>query len=680
MFNRMIAGVVLLMTVGVGAAAHPAHQQSPVALKPTPASSAATAAPSVPTAASTALPVTIPARSATGAPAMTAQDVQTFFDGLVPYAMHRGDIAGGVVVVVKDGKTLFAKGYGYANIAKRKPVIADKTLFRPGSVSKTFTWTAVMQLVQAGKIKLNADVNKYLDFKVPEKNGGPLTMRDLMTMTPGFEDTLHDEFLSSPKQLFPIGDYVKENLPERIFPPGKIVAYSNYGATLAGYIVERVSGQPFDQYVEDHIFKPLGMNHSTFAQPLPAALAPDMSVGYHSASNKKTIPFESIEVGPAGSMTTSGTDMAHFMIAQLDNGQYKGVSILSPATIKLMHTPHSKMAPGVNGYDLGFYQENRNGLRIIGHAGDTNAFHSDLHLLLNKHVGLFVSFNSAGKAGEVGKVRTALFREFLNRYYPYTPPQEKTVANPQRDASRVAGWYMGTRRIESGLRLAYALTQTHVIANPDGTIRITALKDLSGTPKTWREVGPMNWREVGGQTHTTFVTAKDGHIRYWISDDFLPVEVFQPVHGLKSLGALKLLGTLFILALVLCLVVWIGGAIVRRHMRTKLVLTRSQFWWRLASRVGAVLMLLLLAAWFATFSYVFATANGKLNGYLTVLYILGVLTTIGALAMLAEAVLRIVRGPGGWLVRIGEVVLGLCALYALWGIIVYGLINFSFVY
>lgn len=674
MFNRlMTTAAATLLVLGAAFATNAVGQS---ATHPP----AAAASASVATTASITGPAAVPVRNSAVVPAMTAQDVQTFFDGAVPYAMHRGDIAGGVVVLVKDGKILFAQGYGYADVATRRPVIADQTLFRIGSVSKTFTWTAVMQLVQAGKLKLNADVNDYLDFKIPEKNGGPLTLRDLLTQTPGFEDTARDEFLSSPSKLFPLGEYVKKDMPTRIFPPGKIVAYSNYGATLAGYIVQRVSGEPFDQYVEDHIFKPLGMGHSTFAQPLPQGLAPYMSVGYHSASDKKIIPFESIEVGPAGSLTASGTDMAHFMIAHLDNGQYNGTSILSPATTALMHTPHSQMAPGMNGYALGFYQENRNGLRIIGHAGDTNAFHSDLHLLLDKHVGLFMSFNSAGKAGEVEKVRTALFRDFLNRYYPYTPPQEATVADPKADASRVAGWYMGSRRIESGLRLAYALTQTSVTANPDGTIQFAPLTDLSGTPKTWREVGPLTYREVGGQTHTKFVTDKSGRIRYWISDDFLPIEVFQPMHGLKSFGMLKSLGTAFIAALLLTLAIWIGGAIIRRRMRVQLVLTRNQFRWRLASRVGVILLLLVLAGWFWVIASVFASAGGNVNGYFAVLYVLGVLAAIGAVAIVVEAILRVVRGPGGWLVRLGEVVLGLCGLYALWGIVVYGLANFSFVY
>ncbi|MGH8235354.1 MAG: serine hydrolase domain-containing protein [Rhodanobacteraceae bacterium] len=628
----------------------------------------------------TTAPVSMPVQGTTAAPPMTAQNVRTFFDSLVPYAIHRAGIAGGVIVVVKDGQILFAKGYGYADVAKRKPVIADQTLFRLGAVSKTLTWTAVMQLVQAGKIKLDANVNDYLDFKIPPKFGKPITMRDLMVQTSGFEVTFANEFVPTIKQILPLGDYLRKHIPARIFPPGKILAYSNYNATLAGYIVQRVSGEPFDKYIQDHILKPLGMTYSTFEQPLPAALIPDMSVGYQAASNKRTIPFEIAEIGPAGSMTSTGTDMARFMIAQLDNGQYNGASILSPAMIKLMHTPHSRMAPGMNGYDLGFYQENRNGLRIIGHTGDTIAFHSDMHLLLDKHVGLFLSFNSEGIQLAVKKVRTALFRAFLNRYYPYTPPQEETIANPKHDAARVAGWYMGSRRIQSSMCLLFALTQTRVSANPDGTIQIGALTNLSGSPLTWREVGPLTYREVGGQAHTKFMTGKDGRILYWISDAPPPQMVFQPILGLKSFGMLKLLGSLFLTVLGLTLAIWLGVAVVHRRMRAKLVLTSSQLWWRFASRVGAILMLSLLAGWAWMSSYVFYTSNDGLNGFLMALYVLGVLATLGALAMLVEAVLRIVRGPGGWLVRLGEVVLGLCALYALWGIVIYGLINFSFTY
>ncbi|MEO9079068.1 MAG: serine hydrolase domain-containing protein [Rhodanobacter sp.] len=663
MFTRLIVfALALLLTIGAAAAA-PAIGQA-----------------SATTAGVVEAVAPVPAPGVTGAPAMTASDVQTFFDSLVPYAIHRGDIAGGVIVVVKDGQPLFAQGYGYADVATQQPVLADQTLFRPGSISKTFTWTAVMQLVGEGKIDLDKDVNAYLDFKIPETFGKPITMRNLMTHTPGFEETVGDQALTSTDRLFPIGDYVKKHLPAQIFPPGKIVAYSNYGAVLAGYIVERVSGQRFDHYVAEHIFKPLGMDHSSFEQPLPTSLAANMSVGYYWSSNKKTIPFEAIEVGPAGSLSATGTDMAKFMLAQLDNGQYNGATILSPAMIAMMHSPQSRMAPDMKGFDLGFYQEDRNGQRIIGHAGDTNAFHSDMHLLLNQHVGLFMSFNSGGKEGEVGRLRTALFRAFLDRYYPYAPPHEDTVANPKLDAARVVGSYEASRRIESTFSVLQVLSQTSVTADADGMIQFGALKDLSGTPKTWREVGPLTYREVGGQSHTKFITDKDGNIQYWISDDFLPVEVFQPVHGLRSASMLKTVGVLFLVTLVLTLLSWFGGWIVRRRFGVSLVMTPAQKRWRLVSRLGAFLLLLMIFGWVYFISSGLDDANSVIGRWLTALYIVGVLAACGAIAMLVEAGLRILRGPGGWLVRLGEMFLGLTALYGLWAIVAYGLANFNYTY
>src|SRR6185312_903441 len=148
---------------------------------------------------------------------------------------------------------------------------------------------AVMQLVQAGKIDLDRNVNDYLDFHIPDKFGQPITTRDLMTHTAGFEDTISQSFLENPGQLVPLRDYLVKHIPVRIFPPGKVVAYSNYGATLAGYIVQRLSGEPFDQYVEAHILKPLAMSHSTFAQPLPSAFAGDLATGYITATDKDTV-------------------------------------------------------------------------------------------------------------------------------------------------------------------------------------------------------------------------------------------------------------------------------------------------------------------------------------------------------------------------------------------------------
>src|SRR5262245_12167635 len=208
---------------------------------------------------------------------LTVADVHAFLDGFVPMQLERENIAGAAVLVVKDGAIFFAKGYGYSDVEKKVPVTVDATLFRPGSISKLFTWTAVMQLVEQGKLDLDRDVNEYLDFKIPAKFGKPITLRNIMTHTPGFEEQIKDLINEEGAPIATLRQHLVEHMPERIFPPGTTPAYSNYGASLAGYIVEHVSGKPFNDYVAENIFKPLGMSRSTFVQPLPAELKPMMS-------------------------------------------------------------------------------------------------------------------------------------------------------------------------------------------------------------------------------------------------------------------------------------------------------------------------------------------------------------------------------------------------------------------
>ncbi len=216
---------------------------------------------------------------------------------------------------------------------------------------------------------------------------------------------------------------MKQHLPERIYPPFTVPAYSNYGAAMAGYIVERVSGQKFDDYIDEHIFKPLDMHHATFRQPLPDDIKSMMSNGYQRASMKPG-KFEVVQAAPAGSLAATGDDMTHFMIAHLQDGKYENTQILKPETARLMHSRTFENLPTMNAMCLGFYEETRNGHRIIGHAGDTGYFHSDLHLMLDQNLGFFVSYNSAGK-GE-SSPRITLWHAFLDRYFPYQPPAAQT--------------------------------------------------------------------------------------------------------------------------------------------------------------------------------------------------------------------------------------------------------------
>ncbi|MEP7245227.1 MAG: serine hydrolase domain-containing protein, partial [Gammaproteobacteria bacterium] len=321
--------------------------------------------------------------SANHAAELTAADIDTWLDGMIPYALATGDIAGAVVVVVKDGQVLSQRGYGYSDMKTRQPVDPERTLFRPGSISKLFTWTAVMQQVQAGKLDLDRDINDYLDFKIPPAYGKPITLRNLMTHTAGFEEALKYLIADRVEVLKPLDTMLKRWVPERMYAPGSMAAYSNYGASLAGYLVQRVSGEPFDLYIQRHILEPLGMAHSTFTQPLPAALAAGMSKGYSLASQDPK-NYELVTQAPAGALAATGADMARFMIAHLArNG-----SLLDAQTAELMYRTANTPIPGLPGMALGFYHEDRNGLTIIGHGGDTNWFHSDLHLYLDKGVGL----------------------------------------------------------------------------------------------------------------------------------------------------------------------------------------------------------------------------------------------------------------------------------------------------
>lgn len=206
-------------------------------------------------------------------------ELEAFLDGVVAAELAEKHVAGATVAIVKNGALFFAKGYGYADLEKRRPVIAEQTLFRIGSVSKLFTWTAAMQLAEQGKLDLNADVNQYLDFKIPATYPEPITLQHLMTHTAGFEEDPRELIGDDPAQLRSMANWLPRRMPGRVRPPGVYAAYSNWATGLAGYIVQRVSGESFEDYIEKHILHPLGMTRTSTRQPLEASLSGDMSQG-----------------------------------------------------------------------------------------------------------------------------------------------------------------------------------------------------------------------------------------------------------------------------------------------------------------------------------------------------------------------------------------------------------------
>jgi CubicO group peptidase (beta-lactamase class C family) len=608
---------------------------------------------------------------------LTAGDLEAFLDGLMPAQLEREDIAGVVVAVVKGGKVVLEKGYGFADVAKRRPVSAEDTLFRPGSTSKLFTWTSVMQQVEKGKLELDRDVNDYLDFKIPPAFGKPITLRNIMTHTSGFEESGKELFVPDAAHIRPLGEYLRTHIPARIFPPGTTPAYSNYATAIAGYIVERVSGKPFEQYVADNIFKPLGMNRTTFVQPLPETLQPLMSSGYLRASQDAK-PFEFVQGFPAGSVSTTAADMCRFMEAQLDDGRFGSVKILRPETAKLMHSRQFAADPRLNGMALGFYEESRNGRRIIGHGGDTVYFHSDLHLILDANVGFFVSYNSLGKL-EVS-ARSILFDAFLDRYFPYTPPPAQAVATAKQDAQHVSGLYLSSRRFETSfLRVASFVGQAKVFSNTDGTISVDPLKGPNGEFKRFEEIAPLLYRERNGQDHLGFQRDAQGSMLLAIDYPFF---VFPRAHTAdnKYFNYAVLIPSVVVILLTLLL--WPVAAGVRWHYGRKLEFTGGLKRLRLVSRLVAALFVIVLLGWVVVLSKASnPTAFGKgLDPLLIVIQLLGVIAALGTLAVILYAA-RSWTQSGLWLwTKLHAVALAAACMGMTWFLWHWNLMNFNLHY
>ena len=621
-----------------------------------------------------------PVAKAPAAPvALDAKDVEAWLDGYLPYALERARIPGAVVVVVRGNQVVLEKGYGFADVAKRAPVLPDTTLFRPGSVSKLFTWTAVMQQVELGKIDLDKDVNAYLDFKIPPYQGKPITMRNIMTHTAGFQESVRYLISSDPKAVMALKKQMPLALPDRVFAPGTTPAYSNYATALAGYIVERVSGEPFDAYIENHIFNPLGMDHSTFRQPLPANLAAHMAKGYPDVTQKPK-PFEIVIPGPAGSLSASGADMGKFMIAHLNDG----AGLLKPETTAMMH---DYKAPGIgplNSMALGFYEQWVNGHRAIAHGGDTVYFHSYLWLFPDADIGLYISMNSAGQAGDAGAVRSALFHKFADRYLPGTEkPGTVDAKTASQHAQMMVGNYVSSRgSFTNFFSLFGLLGQATISLTEDGKITFPALDGLGAGARDWVEVEPFVWRDLGTNERLA-AEVKDGKVVRFSLDAGSPFMVFEPAPASVNAAWLNP-ALIFAFAIVtLAALAWPVRALVRRSYKAEFALSgKARRAYRL-SRIFAWLVLAALAGWMIlimTFSADIGAIGGPLDG---LIHLLRILTPVAAFGLLFTAGWHLwlsIQGKQRWTMKLGAVLLVLAALPLVWVTLAFHLYGFNMVY
>ena len=569
------------------------------------------------------------------AAALERADLETWLDGMVPYALKAGDMAGAVVVVVKDGHVLLQKGYGYADVSKKLAMDPEQTMVRIGSTSKLFTWTAVMQLVEQGKLDLDRNINDYLDFTIPNDFGKPVTLRDLMNHRGGFEEGLKDILWTNPQGVPSTEAYLKDHKRPMLFAPGEVPAYSNYGAALAGYIVERISKEPYERYIERHILAPLGMTHTSFDQPLPEHFAAAVSKGYRTASAPPG-PYELIVTRPAGSGTTTAADMAHFMIAHLQDGHFGDAEILQVDTAKRMHSPSEQAPAGFATMAHGFFRELHNGRTVIGHGGDTIYFHNDFELLPAEGVGIDFTFNSRGRGEAVYLAREALFNGFMDRYFPDSAAPVDPAALPTAlaDAQVIAGRYESSRRIQHGfLSLFYVLQQTVITANADGTISVPG--EFTPEPLVYREIGPQLWRRVGGSRELTLQTVSGVKT---VVDGGDPTSVLQAV-PLRRSSVLNLTVLTFAsLILIWTLLAWLLSRWIRPLKNIPEDLASQVKRLRLLLRAAAAFDVVYLICWFMTLQ---PTLNLELDFYNSGLDpIVGALEVAGLLAI-AAAILGI---------------------------------------
>jgi hypothetical protein len=363
----------------------------------------------------------------------------------------------------------------------------------------------------------------------------------------------------------------------------------------------------------------------------------------------------------------------------MHDGEYQGKQILKPETARLMHSRAFTNVPEMNGMALGFYEESRNGHRIIGHGGDTMYFHSDLHIMQDAGVGFFVSYNSAGKGED--SPRSWLWQKFLDRYFPYDPLAPAAGLNPKEDAKQVAGSYIVSRRSESNfMKVGNALGMVKIEAGEDGTISCDLLKDLNGKPKKFKEVAPLRFRDVNGQDRVAF--RKDGASPLRLIIDF-PFMVFDKVPWYQQtwFNLTVVIGSLAILLLFLLL--WPLNYFLRRHYGKKLELSPGQRRLRLLARIGAVLNL----AFAVAFALLFTSAmknigmmTPKLDPKIHLIQIVGILGVLATIAAALNAWRSWTNSSEWFWGRLGNWLVAVAFLGFTWFAVHFNLLNMSLHY
>ncbi len=494
-----------------------------------------------------------------------AKTVAEFADTFFSENMEHLQVPGAALVVVKGDQVIYSQGYGYAHLEAKTPASPDETIFRAGSVSKLFTATALMQLYERGQLDLHADINTYLTrFQVYSPDGSPVTTAQLLTHTAGFEENYFGMHASTPEELIPLGDFLATHLPPITSQPGTVISYNDHGMSLAGFLVEEITGVPFEQYMLEEILIPLGMTSSTFDQPPAPAIQDRLAIGYrYQSGTYAPYPFDFVNVPPATSLLTSADDMAHFIIAQLNDGIYQNQRILTPETLALMEAQQFSHHPRLRGRAYGFSEWIENNQRALFHDGGNPGFMSRLLILPEHGVGFFIAIN-----GDQQSKAPRLLREFTSQFLDtFFPEAENQVPDPipPADFAIRADKYTGYYRELAGYssttltKLASLMSQVPVKRGADNTLTIG-----SGTAI---EVEPLVFRWQGSDSYAVFREDAGGQVDFL----FYGTGAFQKLAWYETQPFQFGLVILFVIGFLSMLVTGIFTKSLKPHTRGLLV-------------------------------------------------------------------------------------------------------------
>ncbi len=459
--------------------------------------------------------------------AQTKACLSDFLDGVFESQINEHDLAGATFSMVSADTLEITRSWGYSNVETLRKV-NENTGFMIGSVSKLFVWIAVMQLQEQGKIDLNTPVDQYLtDFQFPDRYGS-ITMMHLMTHTPGFEDKFGNLFSTSHQNVPALKAFLEERIPDQIYEPGTVPAYSNYGTGLAAYVVQQVTGMDFNDYVDEFIFQPLGMEQTTFRQPASFEINEQKSKGYIFEEGKLISPYEEfVNVYPAGSVVSSAADMQKLLkfflqiTKQDDSDQAENNAdtlnpVLSGSTIRKMFTTLYTPHPEVAGMGHGLMKMDYRGMEVLWHGGDTYLFHSAFVLLPEKETGLFLSINT----GETDFQYRDQFSLILDYFLGFKDEPEPT--SRVNGLNHYSGLYKSSRRNESDYYKIVRLFGLLKISNaPDGLLVNVSGKDHLFSPQGDDMFESSNRKMI-------FERDENGDITHMMFSD-LPIMVFSKI-------------------------------------------------------------------------------------------------------------------------------------------------------